>query len=77
MGTEDIPHVLVGNKSDLVHEREVGTEEGQRLADEWGVPFLESSAKFNMNVEEVFKRLIAQTEAGQDNGKGDKNCTVS
>jgi GTPase SAR1 family protein len=77
VGTEDIPHVLVGNKSDLVHEREVATEEGQRLADEWGVPFLESSAKFNMNVEEVFKRLIAQTEAGQDNGKGDKNCTVS
>lgn len=69
--------MLVGNKSDLVHEREVATEEGQRLADEWGVPFLESSAKFNMNVEEVFKRLIAQTEAGHDNGKGDKNCTVS
>jgi len=77
VGTEDIPHVLVGNKSDLVHEREVTKEEGQRLADEWGVPFLESSAKFNTNVEEVFKRLIAQTEAGQDNGKGDKNCIVS
>lgn len=53
VGTEDIPHILVGNKSDLVHEREVVTEEGQRLADEWGVPFLESSAKYNMNVEEV------------------------
>ena len=69
--------MLVANKSDLVHEREVATEEGQRLADEWGVPFLESSAKFNMNVEEVFKRLIAQTEAGQDSGKGDKNCSIS
>ncbi len=28
-------------------------EEGQRLADEWGVPFIESSAKYNTNVEEV------------------------
>lgn len=53
-GAEDIPHVLVGNKSDLVHEREVAPEEGQRLADEWGVAFIESSAKFNTNVEEVY-----------------------
>ena len=28
VGTEDIPHILVGNKSDLVHEREVSNEEG-------------------------------------------------
>ena len=53
-GAEDIPHVLVGNKSDLVHEREVAPEEGQRLADEWGVAFIKSSAKFNTNVEEVY-----------------------
>jgi len=62
VGTEDIPHVLVGNKNDLVHEREVATEEGQRLADEWGVPFIESSAKYNTNVEEVFRKLIATCE---------------
>ena len=63
VGTEDIPHVLVGNKNDLVHEREVACEEGQRLADEWGVPFIESSAKYNTNVEEVFRKLIATCEA--------------
>ena len=62
VGTEDIPHVLVGNKNDLVHEREVAAEEGQRLADEWGVPFIESSAKYNTNVEEVFRKLIATCE---------------
>lgn len=52
----------MGNKSDLVHEREVATEEGQRLADEWGVPFIESSAKFNTNIEEIFRKLILQCE---------------
>ena len=32
----------------------MAAEEGPRLADEWGVPFIESSAKYNTNVEEVF-----------------------
>eukprot|EP00286_Rhodomonas_abbreviata_P029855 CAMPEP_0181293074 /NCGR_PEP_ID=MMETSP1101-20121128/2865_1 /TAXON_ID=46948 /ORGANISM="Rhodomonas abbreviata, Strain Caron Lab Isolate" /LENGTH=168 /DNA_ID=CAMNT_0023397625 /DNA_START=53 /DNA_END=559 /DNA_ORIENTATION=- len=75
VGTEDMPHVLVGNKSDLVHEREVPTEEGQALADQWGVPFLECSAKFNQNVEETFKRLIAHTEVGGDAPK-DGKCRI-
>eukprot|EP00277_Geminigera_cryophila_P004425 CAMPEP_0179430842 /NCGR_PEP_ID=MMETSP0799-20121207/15874_1 /TAXON_ID=46947 /ORGANISM="Geminigera cryophila, Strain CCMP2564" /LENGTH=253 /DNA_ID=CAMNT_0021207461 /DNA_START=200 /DNA_END=961 /DNA_ORIENTATION=- len=76
VGTEDIPHVLVGNKNDLVHEREVGAEEGQRLADEWGVPFIESSAKFNSNVEEVFRKLIATCEQRSEGSEGEKKCSV-
>jgi Ras family protein len=76
VGTEDIPHVLVGNKSDLVHEREVQREEGQALAEEWGVPFIECSAKYNMNIEEIFQRLIAHTEARSEGGDGDKKCVV-
>ncbi|EKX43523.1 hypothetical protein GUITHDRAFT_175447 [Guillardia theta CCMP2712] len=76
VGTENIPHVLVGNKSDLVHEREVATEEGQRLADEWGVPFIESSAKFNTNIEEIFRKLILQCEAGQEGSDGEKKCLI-
>eukprot|EP00287_Rhodomonas_sp_CCMP768_P004093 CAMPEP_0196728116 /NCGR_PEP_ID=MMETSP1091-20130531/8900_1 /TAXON_ID=302021 /ORGANISM="Rhodomonas sp., Strain CCMP768" /LENGTH=311 /DNA_ID=CAMNT_0042070823 /DNA_START=45 /DNA_END=980 /DNA_ORIENTATION=- len=75
VGTEDIPHVLVGNKSDLVHEREVPTEEGQTLADGWGIPFLECSAKFNHNIEQVFKGLIAHTEVGGEAQK-DGKCRV-
>jgi len=76
VGTEDIPHVLVGNKNDLVHEREVAAEEGQRLADEWGVPFIESSAKYNTNVEEVFRKLIATCETRSEGVDGEKKCQI-
>ncbi|XP_078329059.1 ras-related and estrogen-regulated growth inhibitor-like [Crassostrea virginica] len=39
-----IPMVLLGNKCDLAHMRKVTQEEGQRLANEIGCPFLEVSA---------------------------------
>ena len=42
--------VLVGNKCDLEENREVSTEEGQQLADLYGI----SSAKTEYNVKEVF-----------------------
>ena len=46
--------VLVGNKSDLEDKRQVNTEEGQQLADKYGIPFYEASAKTGQNVEEIF-----------------------
>jgi len=50
--------LLVGNKSDLEHERVVSTERGRRLADQLGLEFYETSAKDNINVEIVFHRLV-------------------
>lgn len=35
-------------------KRAVPTSKGQALADEYGIKFFETSAKTNMNVEEVF-----------------------
>ena len=46
--------VLVGNKCDLEENREVSTEEGQQLADLYGILFFETSAKTEYNVKEVF-----------------------
>ena len=46
--------ILVGNKVDLEDKREVSTEEGQELADKYGIEFYESSAKTGKNVEEIF-----------------------
>lgn len=66
----------VGNKSDLVHEREVPHDEGQKLAVEWGVPFIECSAKLNSNIEEIFHKLIAHTEGRSDGADGEKKCAV-
>jgi len=48
--------LLVGNKSDR-QDRVVTTEEGQALADELGVPFIETSARSADNVEQAFTRM--------------------
>jgi small GTP-binding protein len=47
--------VLVGNKSDLDDRRQVNTEEGQELADKYGLRFYETSAKTGDNVEAIFQ----------------------
>ncbi len=46
--------ILVGNKCDDSEKRQVSTEEGQQLADELGLPFLEVSALSGVNVEKAF-----------------------
>ncbi|XP_028908885.1 ras-related protein Rab-3D isoform X2 [Ornithorhynchus anatinus] len=50
--------ILIGNKCDLEDERVVPTEDGKRLADDLGFEFFEASAKDNINVKQVFERLV-------------------
>ncbi|XP_072549442.1 RAB3D, member RAS oncogene family, b isoform X1 [Salminus brasiliensis] len=50
--------ILVGNKCDLEDDRLIPTEDSQRLADELGFQFFEASAKDNINVKQVFERLV-------------------
>ena len=45
--------ILIGNMCDLSDRRVISKEEGQSLADEYGMKFFETSAKANINVEEV------------------------
>ena len=46
--------ILVGNKCDMdEHKRAVPFSRGQALANEFGIKFFETSAKSNINVEEV------------------------
>lgn len=58
--SEDIPMVLVANKTDLESKREVTTEEGQALAQEFDCPFFETSAALRQFVDDVFHSLIRQ-----------------
>ena len=46
--------MLIGNKSDLDHRRQVTKEEGEKFARDNGLIFLETSAKTAHNVEEAF-----------------------
>lgn len=57
--TEGVNKILIGNKCDWEEKRAVMTEEGQALADELGIPFLEVSAKSNINVDKAFYSLAA------------------
>ena len=43
--------ILVGNKSDLETGRAVSTDEGQEMANHYGVRFMETSAKSCKNVD--------------------------
>ena len=49
---------LVGNKVDKEEERKVSTAEGKKLADELGLPFIETSAKTGDNIENLFSDMI-------------------
>lgn len=53
--------MLVGNKCD-VEERDVSPEEGQAKAKEFECEFLESSAKENININEIFTTIVKKVK---------------
>ncbi|KAM8873289.1 ras-related protein Rap-2a-like [Synchiropus splendidus] len=59
---QQVPVVLVGNKVDLEDEREVSPSEGQALAEDWGCPFMETSAKSKTMVDELFTEIVRQMD---------------
>ncbi|KAL0277119.1 UNVERIFIED_CONTAM: hypothetical protein PYX00_004508 [Menopon gallinae] len=54
----NIPVMLVGNKCDETENREVDTSVGETQAQAWGSSFMETSAKTNHNVKELFQQLL-------------------
>jgi len=80
IGDPKVALVLVGNKSDLQSEREVSTQEGENLAKEINAVFLETSAKDNICVNDLFERCVAQIEKSMGNmedSNADKKCIIS
>lgn len=57
-GDDNIPFILVGNKSDLSNKRRVSLEEALSLADQWKVPYVETSAKARLNVDKIFTEML-------------------
>ncbi|EPQ02075.1 Ras-related protein Rab-15, partial [Myotis brandtii] len=54
---EGVQKILIGNKADEEQKRQVGREQGQQLAKEYGMEFYETSACTNLNIKESFTRL--------------------
>lgn len=52
--SNDVVKMLVGNKCDMEDKRCIARGRGEALAREHGIPFLETSAKSNVNVEKAF-----------------------
>ena len=85
MGTHhELPIILVGNKSDLNNDRCVSHEEGKKLAKEMKAVFLETSAKENQNVTDIFTSAITEMEKDdfgdqESTSRGSilkENCTI-
>ena len=63
--SKNVYKILIGNKSDLESERKVTYEQGQEFAAQYGMKFIETSAKESKNVQEAFvtmtKEIISQS----------------
>jgi len=77
MGKAHVPVVLVGNKTDLHQERAVSAEEGKKLAESWRANFLETSAKQNESVADIFHSLLIQVERENGNTQEKSSCCIS
>ncbi|KAH0570887.1 Rab2a [Spironucleus salmonicida] len=78
-GGDKMEVILIGNKADRESARTVTFDEGQAMAAENGIVFLECSAKTNQNVEQAFKisaeSVIKKVKQGIIDVK-DESCGV-
>lgn len=69
---DHIPFLLVGNKADLNERRKVREEDAKNRASQWGVPYVETSAKTRANVDKVRKE--EEVGAGRRETEKDYTC---
>jgi len=80
--SKNVLKVLIGNKSDLEDKRVVSYNQGKEFADTYGLKFIETSAKKNLNVNEAFETLgrelmIASADKKVTNQKQNKKISVA
>ena len=74
---ENVFKFLVGNKSDLAEERKVTYEEAKEYADEHDLPYIETSAKEGININELFESSIKSFLSSNKYIGGDKNIKLN
>ncbi|XP_016287839.1 ras-related protein Rab-8A isoform X2 [Monodelphis domestica] len=62
----DVEKMILGNKCDVNERRQVSKERGEKLALDYGIKFMETSAKANINVENAFFTLARDIKAKMD-----------
>jgi len=55
---DEFPMLLVGNKCDLEHQRQVSLDEAQNMCRSLLIPYIECSAKLRINVDQAFHELV-------------------
>jgi len=55
---DEFPMVHIANKADLEQHRLVSRSEGEQMARQLRIPYVECSAKFRLNVEHAFHDLV-------------------
>lgn len=59
----DVEKMLLGNKCELEEKRQVSKEKGEQLAIEYGIKFMETSAKTSVHVQDAFYMLARDIKA--------------
>ncbi len=54
---KNVLKILIGNKTDLEDKRVISYNQGKEFADNYGLKFIETSVKKNLNVNEAFDTL--------------------
>ncbi|PWA30002.1 hypothetical protein CCH79_00009620 [Gambusia affinis] len=64
--SSDVEKMVLGNKCDINDKRQVSKDRGEKLALEFGIKFMETSAKANINVENAFLTLARDIKSKMD-----------
>uniref|UniRef100_A0A1A7XG44 small monomeric GTPase n=1 Tax=Iconisemion striatum TaxID=60296 RepID=A0A1A7XG44_9TELE len=64
--SSDVEKMVLGNKCDINDKRQVSKERGEKLGLEYGIKFMETSAKSNINVENAFLTLARDIKTKMD-----------
>ncbi|KAM9964665.1 hypothetical protein ACTFIW_004439 [Dictyostelium discoideum] len=74
--SDSVNKILIGNKCDMTEKKVVDSSRGKSLADEYGIKFLETSAKNSVNVEEAFIGLAKDIKKRMIDTPNDSDHTI-